>query len=90
MEMASGLVSFTSNGHRIGPSLELPLPAPTAKVHGLKPGATVNNIMRATATEGQDRRRLLCGYLDRPSDGGDTCVLLTDGKRLVGTAALLC
>ena len=88
MEMASGLDSFTSNGPRIGPALELLLPAPTAKVHGLKPGASVHNIMRAIATEGQDQRRLLCGYLDRPVDGGDTCVLLTDGKRLVGTTAL--
>ena len=88
LELASGLDSFTSNGPKIGPSLELLLPAPTAKIHGLKQGATVSNIIRAIATEGQDRRRILCGYLDHSPEGGDSCVLLTDGKRLVGTQAL--
>ena len=44
--------------------------------------------MRALATEGKDRKRLLGGYLDRPPDGSDSCVLLTDGKRLTGTIAL--
>ena len=44
--------------------------------------------MRALATEGQDRRRLLSGYLDRPLEGGVSCVLLTDGKRLTGTFTL--
>ena len=88
MEMASGLDPFTSNGAKIGPSMELLLPCPIARINGLKPGATVSNIMRAIATEGQDRQRLLCGYLDRPPAGGDSCVLLTDGKRLTGTSAL--
>ena len=68
--------------------MELLLPCPMARINGLKPGATVSNIMRAIATEGQDRQRLLCGYLDRPLTGGDSCVLLTDGKRLTGTSAL--
>ena len=88
LEMASGLDPFISNGPKIGPSLELLLPCPTARINGLKPGATVSNIMRALATEGQDHKRLLGGYLDRPPDGGDSCVLLTDGKRLTGTFAL--
>ena len=87
-EMASGLDSFTSNGAKIGPSLELLNPSPTARINGLKPGATVSNIIKAVATEGQDRRRILCGFIDRSTDGGDSCVLLTDGKRLVGTPAL--
>ena len=88
LEMASGLDPFISNGAKIGPSMELLLPCPMARINGLKPGATVSNIMRAIATEGQDRQRLLCGYLDRPLTGGDSCVLLTDGKRLTGTSAL--
>ena len=88
VELASGLDPFTSNGGRIGPSLELLIPCPTARINGLRPGAAVSNIMRAIATEGQDRRRLLCGYLDRSPDGGNSCVLLTDGKRIMGTAAL--
>ena len=88
MELASGLDPFISNGPKIGPSLELLLPCPIARINGLKPGATVSNIMRALATEGQDRQRLLCGYLDRPPEGGDSCVVLTDGKRLTGTSAL--
>ena len=86
--MASSLKHFTSNELKIGPSLELLTPCPTARINGLKPGATVSNIINAVATEGQDRRRILCGFLDRPSDGGDSCVLLTEGKRLVGAAAL--
>ena len=87
-EMASSLEPFMSNESKIGPSLELLTPSPTARIHGLKPGATVSKIIKAVATEGQDRRRILCGFLDRPSDGGDSCVLLTEGKRLVGTSAL--
>ena len=88
LEMAPSLEHFTSNDLKIGPSLELLTPGPTARINGLKPGATVNNIINAVATEGQDRRRILCGFLDRPADGGDSCVLLTEGKRLVGTSAL--
>ena len=87
-EMASGLEHFTSNGAKIGPSLELLIPCPTARIVGLKPGATVSSIIKAVATEGQHRDRVLCGFLDRPPDGGDSCVLFTDGKRLVGTTAL--
>ena len=86
--MASNLEHFTSNESKIGPSQELLIPGPTARINGLKPGATVSNIIKAVATEGQDRRRILCGFLDRPADGGNSCVLLTEGKRLVGTAAL--
>ena len=88
MELAPSLEHFTSNEMKIGPSLELLTPSPTARINGLKSGATVSNIIKAVATEGQDRRRILCGFLDRTAEGGDSCVLLTEGKRLVGTSAL--
>ena len=76
LEMASNLEHFTSNESKLGPSLELLTPSPTARINGLRPGATVSNIIKAVATEGQDRRRILCGFLDRPADGGNSCVLL--------------
>ena len=87
-EMASGLDPFTSNGPKIGPSPDLLAPCPTVRINGLKTGAKVSHIIKAITTEGQERHRIFCGFLDRPSNGGDSCVLLTDGKRLVGTTAL--
>ena len=88
LEMAAGLDTFTSNGLKIGPSPDLLSPCPTVRINGLKPGATVSNIIKAITTEGQERHRILCGFLDRPPNGGDSCVLLTEGKRLLGTQAL--
>ena len=49
LEMASSLEHFTSNELKIGPSLELLTPSPTARINGLKQGATVSTRLRPKA-----------------------------------------
>ena len=87
MELARGLDIFRSNEKKIGPGLELVNPCPTTRLRGLKPGATLGKIITALGQDGQDNTGILGGYLHR-SSGGDSCILITQGPRLLCTPSL--
>ena len=72
---------------RVGPGLALRTARPTRRIKGIKAGATLGRIVEALGTEGQVATGILAGFIHRPP-GGDTCTLIVDGPRLLGTMAL--
>ena len=87
MELARGTDILRTNERKIPPGPELLLPRPALRIKGLKLGASLGKIIDALGTEGQIATGILCGYIHR-SAAGDTCTLITDGPRLLGTMAL--
>ena len=87
LEMARGIDIFRTNERRVGPGLALLTPRPTLRIKGIKAGATLGRIVEALGTEGQVATGILAGFIHRPP-GGDTCTLIVDGPRLLGTMAL--
>ena len=86
-EMARGIDILRTNEKKVGPGLELLTPCPTLRIKGLKPGATLGRIIAALGTEDQNADGILAGFIHR-AQGGDTCTLITQGPRLLGTTAL--
>ena len=87
MEFARGLEFFRSSDKKIAPGLEMITPCPTARLWGLKTGATLGMIIAALGMDGQTNHSILGGFIHRTS-GGDSCTLITAGPRLLCTPSL--
>jgi hypothetical protein len=87
VELSKSTDILRTNERKIPPGPELLHPRSALRIKGLKLGATLGKIIEALGTEGQIANGILCGYIHR-SAAGDTCTLITDGPRLLGTMAL--
>ena len=87
LELTHDSQIFMSNEWKIGPSTELLINRPAARVMGLKGGCSLRAVLEALNSEGQRCDHIRFGFLQRTAEG-DSCTLITDGCHPRATKAL--